>query len=264
MFWKRKPKERTLAEIHEDLRPAFAAKNDKKVGALLEELFAAIPEDRDKAGGYISWSILSGIEFQMQAVLPYIDRFLAEFPTSLMPIKAELAGLLANQERYDEATQLSREYLRLVRDGGLLQKLDTNNFVRMGVTRAFLTATSAYTMLGARSYSRRLLAYALRQDLDPNTAPALEKEHANLREELQDPGNKRLNDGWEAFFATGAARDHFISYCEHQKYPMMARRVELIETNMRFNADFRVDENEFFLLVREGQTPNGKPVQLLA
>ena len=79
---------------------------------------------------------------------------------------------LANAGQPDPATQLAREYLRLVKEKGSLgPRLAEFPNVRLGASKAFLVMTAAYTHMGARSYSGRVLQFALRFGRE-KTAPA--------------------------------------------------------------------------------------------
>ena len=66
--------------------------------------------------------------------------------------------------------------------------------------------------------------------------------------ELRDPANKTTNERWNAFFANGSGADSLYEMCMSTGFPIMARRVDLLDGNFRFNSRFQVGESEMYLL----------------
>jgi hypothetical protein len=116
------------------------------------------------------------------------------------------------------------------------------------VSRAFLLVTCAYTELGARSYSKRVLKYARQFAIAENWLETFTLEQLRLDAELNEPDNKAVDDKWDRFFLGGNGIESLYTICAQRKFPLMAKRLELIEASFRFSRSFKVDEQETLLL----------------
>ena len=56
----------------------------------------------------------------------------------------------------------------------------------------------------------------------------------------------------------GANVNKLIEVCQKLNCELLARRVELIEGNMRFRPDFKVDQSEILLLTVEFKDADGR------
>jgi len=162
-----------------------------------------------------------------------------------------LADLHALSRRYDIASYHARIYLRQCKDNGKLKNIQSSQIVREGVSRAFLLLTSVYTEIGARSYSERVLRFALKYSLSEKYKDHINKELRRLEEEKQNSSNRELNNQWEQFFLDGSYRIDLYKMCISKKSPLLAKRVDLWEGNFRYNSEFSIDEEEILTLVLE-------------
>lgn len=113
--------------------------------------------------------------------------------------------------------------------------------------------TSAYTELGARSYSVRVLDVAKR--ISPAAAAQyFDPELVRLKEELHDSENQKRDSLWEEFFSSGSNIDQLYKLTE--AYPLMQRRIDLIEGQFRFNSEFKVEEEEIFWILCGDKSTN--------
>jgi hypothetical protein len=104
--------------------------------------------------------------------------------------------------------------------------------------------TAAYTRLGARSYSQRLLERAARLPLPQPFAERIHQEIATLDEELKATDAHEINTKWEDFFSSGKHFSELYELCVKNQFPHMARRLDLLNGNFKFQKDFTVDESE--------------------
>lgn len=247
------------------VQPAIDARDEAHFIALAEEIIDRIEENPQKVEAVLGWAILVACEFQWACTSDLVGWFIGRFPDSISPVKVEMAVFLAESGRPDAGTQLAREYLRVVRDGGYLPRLADMPIARRGAAKAFLALTAATTHAGARAYSRRVLAHAKTLGVPPEFPAIYDAEIARLDTELADPANASQNDLWEAFFATGAHADVLHRVCLALDCPMLARRVDLIEGRFRFDAGsrYRVGIDEIFELVMQAEA-GGNPVTMLA
>ena len=109
--------------------------------------------------------------------------------------------------------------------------------------------TAAYTELGARSYSEGILKHALHFELLPDFITNIKQELARLAVEMRNPSNRATNEKWNAFFASGSGADALYEECTNKGFPILAKRVDLLDGNFRFNPQFKVGEAELYLLV---------------
>ncbi|MBL8521532.1 MAG: hypothetical protein JNK75_12820 [Betaproteobacteria bacterium] len=206
----------------------------------------------DPAAGEDDLAPIAGLIFEsgFHPAFDLVEGFVERFPDSVHGIRAYLADLHAQSGNFDRATVEARIYLRLVRDRGLLPKLDAVRIVQAAASRAFLLLTAAYTELGARSYSARVLDLAQKFALDPEWRETLVAERSRLADELADPAVRAADVRWEAFFAGGRQSGSLIEECLGRGYPAMAQRLDLIEAQFRFDPAFRCGGPEILQLVR--------------
>ncbi len=256
-------RKRTPDQLKVELKSALASQDDKVIANILDEVFQ-MAENDPGAENLLGWGILSACEFNMPCTSQYLPLFLQRFPWSLMPVKVEYAGYLAQTEKHDLATHLAREYLRILNDAGHLARIGQLPIQRLGASKAFLIMTAAYTHVGARSYSRRILEWAGSLPLDEGYAVHYKNEIERLRQELQDNRNSQIDGFWETFFQSGANADKLMQACQKMDCELLARRVELIEGNMRFLPDFKVNRAEMLLLVVDFRDSDGKVIHGLS
>lgn len=182
--------------------------------------------------------------------LPYIS-FLEAFcdENADIPHGAEirLADFYAGMDKLDETTARARRFLSKFRGTEVEQNLSTHPVLLNMFARCYLLMTAAYTRLGARSYSKRILNKAIRLNLPKSFEDRMKSEIQTLDRELKAEANLERDRKWEDFFANGVHYQELYDLCRSQQYPQMAKRIELLEGNFRFNPDFKIDESEMLL-----------------
>ncbi len=255
---------RSLAQIGEDLKPILDSGDETRVAELFDELIRYLESNAQDVEALLGWGILVATESGLECAGEYRTWFMEQFPESVLPVKIEYADYLAGNGNFDEATQIAREYLRLITDSGHIENLEEFTNVRAGASKAFLLLTAAYTESGARSYSRRVLEYASGYPLHPSFLARYQVELERLRDELQDEGNRQLNETWESFFQDGTHADELCELCQQRDCPMLARRVDLLEGNFRFKRGFGVGTEGILWLVVNAEIPSkSEPAQML-
>jgi hypothetical protein len=226
------------------IREALAKSDDVAAEKAARAAFA----DENSTVDTLAWAAAVMYERKVGSGLDLIQTFVERFPGSLHLPRVYLADLLAQSSRFDAATDHARIYLRCASDAGVFEKPLQEPVLREGVARAFLLVTAAYTETGARTYAGRVIKRALSFDLDPRWREILQGEEIRLRTELVEPANRQTDEEWESFFASGLNADSLYDRCAAGGYPLLAKRIDLIESNFRFNAQFKVDERELLLL----------------
>lgn len=182
--------------------------------------------------------------------LPYIS-FLEAFcdANAETPHGAEikLADFYAGLDKLDETTARARRFLSKFRGSEVEKNLSAYPVLQTMFARCYLLTTAAYTRLGARSYSYRLLNKALQLGLPKAFEDRLKNEIQTLNNELKIQANSDWDKKWEAFFSTGANYTELHELCQTQQFPQMAKRIELLEGNFRFNIDFKIDDSEILM-----------------
>lgn len=256
-------KKQTIDELGQALKPVIAQRDEAQLCKLLDEIIAHIDSEPQKVEGFVGYAVLAACENRFTCAGKYLKWFMDRFPDSLAPVKIEYATVLADRQP-DSATQLAREYLRVVAERGVLPNIASMPMVQRGTSKAFLVFTSAYTTAGARSYSKRVLEYALNLPLDPHIKSQYAEEINRLETELLDSQAKAMDGKWESFFNRGENATQLHQFCQQQNYPLLAERVDLIEGQFRFQPGYTVDSTEWFRLIKVGQTPDGTQVRMLA
>ena len=215
-------------------------------------MIRSCPAESKELEALLGWGILSACELKFACTGSYLPWFLKQYPKSLMPLRIEYSRYLLNVSRADMASEIARTYLRDVKDAGFLDHLKENPFVQKGTGEAFLMVTASYTMVGARSYSIRVLQYAEKLDFDEPILTSYVKEMAQVEEELEHIDKMELNKKWETFFSGNSQYTReLIELCKSKEFDLLAKRVDLLDANFRFNPAFKVDMNELFLLAVE-------------
>ncbi|MES2676072.1 MAG: hypothetical protein V4660_17670 [Pseudomonadota bacterium] len=201
----------------------------------------------------LAWVAAAMFEGDISSAFDLLEHFVQRFPDSLHLPRVYLADLFSRESLFDEATDYSRYYLRLAKESEVFSELATNKFIQDGVSRSFLLLTSAYTTLGARSYSKRILEHGLQYDLKDSWKKLIGEEYTQLENELKMLEHQDMDNKWELFFSTGAGSTELYKKCSTEGFPKMAKRIDLLETNFRFNKSFKVDAAEAFLIVLESE-----------
>lgn len=201
----------------------------------------------------LAWAAASMYENRITSAFDLLEAFVNRYPSSLHLPRVYLADILSCASRFDQATDFARYYLRLAKDSGVFPDLASKRILREGVSRCFLLLTSAYTTLGARSYSKRVLQIALQYSLAEQWSQIIKREIEQLTEELLASEIAFLDKNWEDFFTGGVGADGLYKKCNDEGFPLMAKRIDLLEGNFRFNPSFRIDGEECYLLVMESK-----------
>ena len=233
------------SSYEDSINRALVSNQLGEVERLARQAFADSAADE----GHLAWIAAVADENGVSSARELLESFVDRYPASLHLPRIYLADTLARASRFDETTEHARRYLRLAKDSGVFEKLGTTRILRHGVSHAFLLLTAAYTELGARSYSEGVLRHSLRFDLVPEFATRIRQELARLAAEMREPSHKAANEKWNAFFANGSGADGVYETCTSRGFPLLAKRVDLLDGNFRFNPQFKVDEVELYLLV---------------
>ena len=215
----------------------------------VEKLARQAFDDPAADEGNLAWVAAVADEKGVPSASEFLELFVSRYPASLHLPRIYLADSLVRAGRFDEGSEHARRYLRLAKDSKIFEKLGSTRILRHGVSHAFLLLTAAYTELGARSYSEGVLKHALHFDLVPDFVDKIRQELGRLAVEMRDPSNKATNEKWNAFFASGTGADALYEACTSRGFPILAKRVDLLDGNFRFNPKFEVGETELYLLV---------------
>lgn len=217
----------------------------------LGDAVAAAFDDYEGDEDFSAW--LAGVAHGAEApnAATILARFLEKHPASAHPVQVDWAEGLLWQGRIDEGSNEARAWLARVAagEGGLAGRLREDEAVRHGGCRALLILTAVYTEIGARSYSKRIVEFAMMLEIDDYWRRRFATEHMRLCEELRTPGLAAADAKWENFFATGEGADDIVVACEARKFPILARRVRTLAGMFAEKPGWRPDESEFFLLV---------------
>jgi len=225
----------------------YENKSYSKADAIARKAFANKKSDEGTLAS-IAGSIY---ELKLTSSFDLLEEFVYMFPNSLHAIRPQLSDLLARSGSYDDATEEARIYLRLIYNNSMLNKLSEDSIIQYGVSKAFLLVTSSYTELGSRSYSKAILTMALEYDLTEKSKNWILYEIKRLNEELLDAKNFKLDTLWSNFFDGGANTTALYEHCNNSGFPRMAKRVDLIESNFRYNSDYSISAESVFDLVTE-------------
>lgn len=241
-LFKKKP---TTDEWEEIIQKSFDSPDLNKTIKTLKSAYNANKNDEEMAG----WIVGNIYEKNLHQLFDTLPEFVTNFPDSLHAVRIYLADLFARQDNFDLATEHSRKYLRIANDNNALEKLNDFPIIRHAVSRAFLLLTSAYTECGARSYSKRILSNSLKYDLEDEWKDATRKELIRIDKELQEVQNSEVDSKWENFFANGSNSGDLFNLCSSKGFNQLASRIDLIESNFRFNQSFKISSDEYFKIV---------------
>jgi hypothetical protein len=221
-------------------------KNDlTQVVKLSESAFDKEPQNEELLS-YVSAIIF---EKQIWSAVKLIPEFVNRFPYSLHAIRIYFADILSRQNRFDASTTEARIYLRLVKDNNLLENC-SNDIIKNSIGQGFLFLTSAYTSIGARSYSSRVLKLGSKYVSD-YWKNIYSDELKMIDKELQETNNRESDSKWEDFFNTGNNSDSLFKLAKNSGFDDLSKRVDLIESNFRFNSSYKVNELEIFQIIYE-------------
>ena len=216
-----------------------------KIEKLSNEAFENEAENEDLL------AFVSAIIFEKQIwnCTELIHRFVNKFPNSLHGIRIYFSDLLSKQRNYDAATTEARIYLRIAKENNQLEK-PFNNIISNSIGKGFLLLTSAYTEIGARNYSKKVLEIG-KKFVNEYWINIYNNEINTLNGELNNKANTEINQKWDAFFDEGDFSTELFELCKTLKFNDLAKRVDLIESQFRFDTDYKVNENEMFKIVLE-------------
>ncbi len=210
----------------------------------LQTAFAETPGDEDHLANLCG----RAFEEQVPGVFSFLLNFLERFPHSLHPLRAFVANILSGEGHFDSASNEARIYLRTLKDHNQLQS--TNPMLQEGLARCILPATAAYTEVGARSYSLRIIHWGSTLIKEPYWQDIYSKENALLQEELQDSARLDLDQKWEAFFADGSNAELLHALCLEKGFEALAQRISILATEPLYTGNgVRPFEEEFLLLL---------------
>lgn len=217
---------------------------------LLQQYPARSPEDQKTLEEVAGRCLTAMARTSPGPIQPRLEWHYSRFPRSLTPVRVDLARCKLLSHEHDEATWLARDYLHDVARRRLLDRLEGNPLVRYGVSRAFPILTESYQRVGALSYNLRIIDLAFRFALNQQGREELGNLEYKFQEELREASTRQLDDGWERFFRAGQAPHKLIQWCRRQHCPHLARRIELLDRQMRAQRDWRPDDKEILCQVR--------------
>lgn len=232
-------------DYKKEILNALNNNNIAKVEQLSKKAFEKEPKNEDLL------AFIAGIIFEKQIwdIAEFIPEFLNRFPNSLHAIRIYFSDLLSRQNNFDSATTEARIYLRQIKENNLFGHL-SNNIIKNSISHGFLLLTSVYTASGARSYSKRVLELG-NKFVSDYWKNIYKKELKTIDNELLDSENIETNNLWENFFNTGINADILFKRAKENGFDNLAKRIDLIEGNFRFNSDYKVNESEIFQLIYE-------------
>lgn len=234
-----------MKKPEDTIREALARSDDAAVEQGARLAFA----DASSSEHTLAWAAAVVYERRITAGFGLLQTFIDRFPDSLHLPRVYLAEVMAHAARFDAATDHARVYLRCAAERGALDDPSKGDILREGIGKAFLLLTAAYTELGARSYSARVLKRARDLQLGDRWDAAYRQEEARLAQERADPARLRTDEEWEAFFSRGEHAAEWFERCQRQGYPQLAKRILVLETNFRLRAEFTADDREMLMLV---------------
>lgn len=204
--------------------------------------------------GEIAWAFGYCFEKGFLSAFEAIPDFVIKYPNSLYPVMILYSDILVRRGLFDQASAESRVYLRKTLDSGLIEDLSGKPVIADGVSRAFLLLTSVYVEVGARSYAKRVLCNAKKYHLPEFWLELYKQNIDRLDFELNDEKNAILNDSWERFFAGGQDADFVYAILQKNGFKLLAKRIDLIESNFKYNKNWKCDESEQLKLVVQDQS----------
>lgn len=216
----------------------------------LQDLINQAFDDYGDEEEFAAWctSVAHGTECENAANL--LAQFIERFPLSLHPVQVDLAERLISSGYIDHGSNEARAYLARVCQPGLAETMSKHDLVRDGCSRALLMVTAIYTEMGARSYSRRLLEYAMMLPVEHYWVSRFQSEHLSLGEELRRVDASRYDKQWEAFLSSNKDAGRIAKLCRDHNAPILARRVEVLsESRVGATPCEPLGDDEFFQLL---------------
>lgn len=170
--------------------------------------------------------------------------FLSENPHVIHPAQVSLAACRAETGRLDSETELARDYIRRFSNTPNFENLEAKSFQSHVLGRAYMLLTSAYTTIGARSYSIRILKTALANTISEIMRAHIENEIERLDKELRSQSYETLDELWEEFFKDGRNFVELHRRCEAERMDLLAKRLELLSGQFRFQLGYSISESE--------------------
>lgn len=215
----------------------------------LGEILAQAIDDYDGDEEFSAWAAGIAHGSGTANAPELLARFIERHPESLHPVQVDWAEGLLWQGRVDEGSNEARAWLSRAARGGLPERFRSDEMLRHGGCRALLILTAVYTEMGARTYSRRVLEGGLMLEIDPYWKRRFASEHHRLCEELRAPALAAADAKWERFFASGEAAADLVRACEAKKFPILARRIQVLAQKFADQSGWKPGEDELFQLV---------------
>ncbi|MBL7545210.1 MAG: hypothetical protein JNL11_15435 [Bdellovibrionaceae bacterium] len=201
----------------------------------LEEKGFQSPEMSELAGAIANYNL---------PLITLLEAYCNANPDIPHMAEVRLADYYASKDRMDDTTARARQFLSKLRGSEGEKNPSAYPVLLNLMARSYLLLTAAYTHLGARSYSQRVLRKGLSLPLAENFEKRLSNEIQMLETELQDADAARLDQRWEDFFQGGENFEELHALCVKNQFPQMAKRLELLHDNFRFNTSFQIDDAE--------------------
>ncbi len=170
----------------------------------------------------------------------------------------QVARLDASMGRYGEASDRARYFLKTIKEKGDFQELGQQTYMPYFVGLAYHILTTAFTAVGAISYSQRVLKFALSLPIAQLSRTDIENELKHLDSELSMPGAREVDHKWERFFSTGENAKELYALCVEAGLQTIADRVSVLETGFRYESGYRLDEQEVLKSVVLVKLPDNK------
>lgn len=234
-------KEEYIRQIHRCL--------DRREHAPLDEALQQAFSDYSEEEDFTAWcaGVAHGVE--TPSAMELTARFVEHYPFSLHPIQVDLAEMLIRNDQVDQGSNEARAYLNRVHQAGLEQEMKQAEPVADGVCRAFLLMSAVYTEAGARSYSSRVLGYAMLVQKHSYWSQQYRSELMRLEREASDPINGQTDAIWESFFLGGDFSEELSDRCRMLRFPILARRVETLARTFAHRPGFTTDDDEMFQML---------------
>jgi len=217
----------------------------------LQQAILEAVADYEGEEDFVAWCTSVAHDMRCEGATSLLAQFVDQFPLSLYPVQVDLAESLILAGELDQGSNEARAYLHRLNDAGIAQTVVESEFLGEGCLRAMLMLTAVYTELGARSYSRRVLEYALLLPCAPEWRQRFQAEHVRLGQELRDPAQASADRMWEALFHRGECGEEVTQLCKRQKAPILAARVGTISRLFSSEPGYRPNDDEMFQLLYE-------------
>jgi len=242
---------RTKQEYITDIERLYGQGKQEDCLALLNDAF----EDHHESEEFRAWCCGFGYAAEYSYIQSLQRKFIENHPQSLFPVKVDYAENLVLNGQVDIGANEARSYLALLHEKKMDEKIRESDMIADAVGRAFLLMTSVYTEMAARSYSIRVLEFALKLSLDDFWKDRLKQEIDHLKEEKSQGVLKDADTKWENFFEgtddqpKGSGAQDLVVACRAKKFDLLEKRIALLYEIFQEKQHFVCDEEEFFQLV---------------